>query len=116
MALVRKGSRRIVVDGTAYRWRLRGRPTYSQGLGWSPCTFAVGHADTAGMTLVVTTDQAHPSNWLDREARPVLPSAVAVAVRLALRADGTRHPVPPRPVRRTRTLALDGVEASDFAG
>ncbi|MEV5904850.1 hypothetical protein [Streptomyces sp. NPDC052127] len=24
MALVRKGSRRIVVDGTAYRWRLRG--------------------------------------------------------------------------------------------
>ena len=38
MALVRKGSRQIVVDGTAYRWRLRGRPTYSQGLAWSPCT------------------------------------------------------------------------------
>lgn len=85
MALVRKGSRRIVVDGTVYRWRLRGRPTYFQGLAWSPCTFAVEHADTPGMTLVVTTDQPHPSNWIGREAESVLPSGVAAAVRLALR-------------------------------
>jgi hypothetical protein len=84
MALVRKGSRRIVVDATAYRWRLRGRPTYFQGLAWSPCTFAVEHADTPGMTLVVTTGQPHPSNWIGREAEPVLPSGVASAVRLAL--------------------------------
>ncbi|MCE3036025.1 hypothetical protein [Streptomyces sp. CMSTAAHL-2] len=85
MALVRKGSRRIVVDGTAYRWRLRGRPTYFQGLGWSPCTFAVEHADTPCMTLAVTIDQPHPSNWIGREAAPVLPSGVAAAVRFALR-------------------------------
>ena len=26
VALVKKGSRRIVVDGMAYRWQLRGRP------------------------------------------------------------------------------------------
>lgn len=84
MALVRKGSRRIVVDGTEYRWRLRGRPTYDQGLVWSPCTFAVEHADTPGTMLVVTTDQPHPSNWIGREAEPVLPSGVAAAVRLAL--------------------------------
>jgi hypothetical protein len=54
MTLVRKGSRRIVVDGTVYRWRLRGRPTYNQGLAWSPCTFAVEYADTPRVTLVVT--------------------------------------------------------------
>ncbi|MFF5344418.1 hypothetical protein ACFY4H_27575 [Streptomyces althioticus] len=84
MALVRKGSRRIVVDGTAYRWRLRGRPTYFQALAWSPCTFAVEQADTPGMTLVVTTDQPHASNWIGREVEPVLPSSVAVAVQLAL--------------------------------
>jgi hypothetical protein len=35
MALGRKGARRIVVDGTAYRWRLRRRPTYLQGLAFS---------------------------------------------------------------------------------
>ncbi|MFF0203215.1 hypothetical protein [Streptomyces sp. NPDC005017] len=85
MALVGKGSRRIVVDGTAYRWRLRSRPTYFQGLAWSPCTFAVEHADTPGMTLVVTTDQPHLSNWIGREAEPVRPSSVAAAVQLALR-------------------------------
>lgn len=84
MALVRKGSRRIVVDGTSYRWRLRGRSTYFQGLAWAPCTFAVEHADTPGMTLVVTTDQCHPSNWIGREADPILPGRVAAAVRLAL--------------------------------
>ncbi|WNZ09824.1 hypothetical protein [Streptomyces sp. 11x1] len=84
MALVRKGSRRIVVDGTVYRWRLRGRPTYFQGLAWSPCTFAVEQAETPGMTLVVTTDQPHSSNWIGREAEPVRPSGVAAAVRLAL--------------------------------
>ncbi|MCX2925568.1 hypothetical protein [Streptomyces sp. NEAU-W12] len=85
MALGRKGARRIVVDGTAYRWRLRRRPTYFQGLAWSPCTYAVEHADTPGTTLVVTTSQAHPSNWIGREAEAVLPSAVARAIERALR-------------------------------
>ncbi|XIE81532.1 hypothetical protein AB6O49_34030 [Streptomyces sp. SBR177] len=46
MALVRKGSRRITVDGVTYRWRLRGRPTYAQGMTWSPLTYAVDHAET----------------------------------------------------------------------
>ncbi|MPY54851.1 hypothetical protein [Streptomyces acidicola] len=85
MALGRRGARRIVVDGTAYRWRLRRRPTYFQGLAWSPCTFAVEHADTPGTTLVVTTNQPHLSNWIGREARPVLPSDVAQAIERALR-------------------------------
>ncbi|MEU9973046.1 hypothetical protein [Streptomyces sp. NPDC051014] len=85
MALVRRGSRRIAVDGTVYRWRLRSRPTCVQGLAWSPCTFAVEHADTPGATLVVTTDQPHSRNWIGREAEPVLPSRVAAAVWVALR-------------------------------
>ncbi|MGQ4414166.1 hypothetical protein ACN6LA_002144 [Streptomyces sp. SAS_269] len=85
MALVRKGSRQIAVDGTAYRWRLRGGPTFIQGLVWSPCTFAVEHAGTPETTPVVTTDQPHPSNWIGRESEPVLPSGVAAAIRLALR-------------------------------
>ncbi|GGR65905.1 hypothetical protein GCM10010269_00570 [Streptomyces humidus] len=76
-----KGARRIVVDGTAYRWRLRRRPTYFQGLAWTPCTFAVEHADTPGTTLVVATDQPHLSNWIGREAKPVLPSDVAQVIK-----------------------------------
>jgi hypothetical protein len=85
MALGRKGSRRIVVDSTPYRWRLRRRPTYFQALAWTPCAYAVEDADVPGTTLVVTTDQPHPSNWFGREAQPVTPSDVAQAIQLALR-------------------------------
>ncbi|MEU2928870.1 hypothetical protein ABZ636_28040 [Streptomyces sp. NPDC007251] len=84
MALGRKGSRRIVVDGTSYRWRLRPRPTYGQGLCWWPCTYAVEHAEHPGTTLVVTTNQPHASNWLERPSNPVLPSDVAAAITAAL--------------------------------
>jgi hypothetical protein len=105
MALVRKGARRIVVDGTAYRWRLRGRPTYFQGLAWSPCTIAVEHADTPGTTLVVTTNQPHSSNWFGREARPVLPSDVAEAIEIALRA-GWAPAAPGRPLNLDRSAGF----------
>jgi hypothetical protein len=98
MTLGRKGARRIVVDGTAYRWRLRCRPTYFQGLAWTPCTFAVEHADTAGATLVVTTNQPHPSNWIGREAKPVLPSDVAHIIGPALR-EGWEPTAPGSPFR-----------------
>jgi hypothetical protein len=84
MALRRKGSRRIVVDGVTYRWYLRTRPTYSQGLCWSPLTYAVELSGGAGKTLLVTTNQAHPGNWLHRPAPPVLPADVARTIREAL--------------------------------
>ncbi|MDT0267191.1 hypothetical protein RM844_12930 [Streptomyces sp. DSM 44915] len=83
MTLVSKGSRRIVVDDTTYRWRVRHKPSYCQSMGWTPLTFAVEHADTPGTILVVTTDQPHPNCWYGRDARPVLPSDVARAIRHA---------------------------------
>ncbi len=84
MALPRKGSRRIVVNGTSFRWRLRRRPTYAQALCWTPCTFAVEHETAPGTKLVVTTDQPHASNWIGRPANPVLPRDVAHAIEHAL--------------------------------
>ncbi|MGW8333127.1 hypothetical protein ACWGLE_35155 [Streptomyces sp. NPDC055897] len=83
MALVKKGSRRITVDGVAYRWRVRGRPTYAHGLGWRPLAYAVEQAETSGTTLVVTTNQPHPGNWFEIPARPVLPAEVADTIRMA---------------------------------
>ncbi|GAB2628833.1 hypothetical protein GCM10027168_70710 [Streptomyces capparidis] len=73
-----------MVEGTAYRWRLRGRPTYGQGVCWSPCTYAVEQTGSRGTVLVVTTGQPHPSNWIGRPAGPVQPSHVATAIRHAL--------------------------------
>ncbi|MBP2047630.1 hypothetical protein J2Z21_000552 [Streptomyces griseochromogenes] len=84
MALVKRGSRRISVDDVPYRWRLRGRPTYDQGLVRSPLTYAVEHAESPGTTLVVTTDQPHPGNWLGAPGTPVLPRDVAAGIRTAL--------------------------------
>ncbi|SHE58004.1 hypothetical protein [Streptoalloteichus hindustanus] len=84
MALPRKGSRRIVVDGVVYRRRLRGRPTYDQGSGMSPCTYAVEDGERPGTTLVVTTNQVHPSNWVGGVAVPVRPADVADSIRAAL--------------------------------
>ncbi|WP_173127558.1 hypothetical protein [Kibdelosporangium persicum] len=96
MTLVKKGSRYLDVDGVTYRWRLRGRPTYSQGNVWGPLRFAVELAEQPGATLVVTTNQPHPSNWMGAPARPVLPSHVARAVRTAL-AEGWQPASPGKP-------------------
>ncbi|WP_411104843.1 hypothetical protein [Streptomyces sp. cmx-4-9] len=89
MALVTKGSRLIHVDGTSYRWRLRGRPTYDRGLAATPLAYAVELAEAPGTTLVVTTDQPHPGNWIGIPGSPVLPAHVADSIRTALSAGWT---------------------------
>ncbi|MGW5722306.1 hypothetical protein ACWEVP_39460 [Amycolatopsis sp. NPDC003865] len=83
MTLSRKGSRLITVDGAEYRWTVRRKPTYSQGLG-ATMTFAVEPAEHPGATLVVDTGRPRPDNWLHLPAEPVHPAEVAEAVRMAL--------------------------------
>jgi hypothetical protein len=96
MALVKKGSRSITVDGVTYRWRVRRRATYAQALGWSPLSYAVEQADLPGTTLVVTTNQPHPGNLRELPASPVLLAHVSDAIRAA-RAKGwvSEEPGPP---------------------
>ena len=86
MAIASKGSRRIVVDGQAYRWTVRPRPTYAQALG-APLGFAVQHAEAAeGQVLHVTADAARPDHWLGEAVVAIGPERVAAAIRLALAA------------------------------
>jgi hypothetical protein len=84
LALVKKGSRLITVDGVTYRWRVRGKPTYVQGLCERPLTVPVEQVDCKGSVLLVSMPQDHPSNWIGGPAVPVVPSAVAAIVRKAL--------------------------------
>ncbi|WP_017537397.1 hypothetical protein [Nocardiopsis halophila] len=85
MALVRKGSREITVDGRAYRWRVRHRPTYYQDCMGDRLSFAVESADPRGAVLVVRTPFPHPSALVLREEpTAVTPAGVARAVRAAL--------------------------------
>ncbi|PMR62690.1 hypothetical protein C1A38_02830 [Verrucosispora sp. ts21] len=84
MALVKKGSRLITVDGITYRWRVRARPTYAQALCEKPLAVAVEQVDCKGRVLLVSMPQDHPSNWFGGPAVPALPSTVAAIVRAAL--------------------------------
>ncbi|MGW4064399.1 hypothetical protein ACWEGE_39350 [Amycolatopsis sp. NPDC004747] len=83
MTLPRRGSRLITVDGTEYRWTVRRKPTYAQGLG-ATMTFAVELAERPGATLVVDTGRPRPDNWLHLPAEPVRPAEVVAAVRAAV--------------------------------
>lgn len=96
MSLAKKGARLITVDGVSYRWRVRDKPTYCQGSVFTPLTFAVEQADPPGATLVVKTQQAHPSNWMGEPAVPVRPAHVVAAIRMAL--VGGWQPAQSRPV------------------
>ncbi|MFI6450221.1 hypothetical protein ACIBF6_01580 [Streptosporangium amethystogenes] len=62
MAMPRRGSRLITVDGTGFRWRVRNKPTYCQGNDWSPLTFAAERAEKPGDVLVVSLPCARPDN------------------------------------------------------
>ncbi|MEV1145351.1 hypothetical protein [Micromonospora sp. NPDC049799] len=103
MALTKKGSRLITVDGVVYKWRVRGRPTYAQALGERPLAVAVEQADCKGSVLLVTMPQDHPSNWIGGRSVPVLPSQVAAVIRKAL-GEGWR---PGQSATAFRTTATD---------
>ncbi|WP_171166438.1 hypothetical protein [Streptomyces sp. I05A-00742] len=83
MAMPRKGSRRITVDGIAYRWRVRHRPTYDQAVAGAPLTYAVEQAESPGTTLVVTAEGTRPDGWFGAPSVVVTPSTVAEVVRTA---------------------------------
>jgi hypothetical protein len=86
MATRRTGSRPIVVDGVAYRWRIRRRATQCQAdYGRGKLHVAVELAERPGAVLVLVTDRPHPRDWSTEVAVPVTPSDVAEWVRLAIR-------------------------------
>ncbi len=80
----KKGSRLITVDGTAYRWRVSHRPTYSQDNSSSPLRFAVERAEEPGDVLVVSLPCARPDNWDGERTVIVRPVLVSGCVRRAV--------------------------------
>lgn len=76
MAIARKNSRRIVVDNVTYRWTVRRRPTYSQGLA-SPISFVAELLNEPAGRLLVSLPAARPDNWLGAASAVVTPALVA---------------------------------------
>ena len=89
MALPRKGSRKIVVDGVAYRWYIRSKPTYSQSMGWSDLTVAAQQADASQTTtLVIEMPFTRPDDVLRDASEPVRfvsPADVARCIKEAIK-------------------------------
>ncbi|MEV4560478.1 hypothetical protein AB0K51_26265 [Kitasatospora sp. NPDC049285] len=82
MALAKKGSRRIVVDGVEYRWRVS-RKHWCCDYDASTLGYAVEDAIRPGTTLVVETGRPIV---FDPDAVPtdlVLPAEVAAGIRAA---------------------------------
>jgi hypothetical protein len=83
MAVRKTGSRRIVVDGIEYRWRVRQKPTYMQGA--FACSFVVSiqKAEAVGRALLATAG-ARPDNWIHVSSAAVTPARIAATIRAAL--------------------------------
>jgi hypothetical protein len=84
MSIARKGSRRILVECTAYRWAIRPRPSYWQGLAQGNLRIAVELEEDGRTTLLVTMDAARPDNSMMAKASTVSPAIVERAIRIAL--------------------------------
>src|SRR5262245_37740363 len=86
MGARKKGSRRIVVDGVVYLWRVPRRPASGAWDGNSGFTVTVQREDHGGSVLALTVRHQHPAIACVWGNPPVsiLQSQVAVAIRQAL--------------------------------
>ncbi|MBG6148647.1 hypothetical protein IWQ51_006814 [Labrenzia sp. EL_142] len=85
MAIPRKGSRRIAVEGEAYRWLVRRKATYCQtDYGSGKIHVAIEHATENGATLHIETDRPHPKDWGTFSVEAVTPSDIARWISVAI--------------------------------
>jgi hypothetical protein len=103
MAIPRKGSRKIEVEGHRLIWRIRRKPTHSQGVASSPMTIAVASASGRGSKLILELDVTRPDAWLLPSAVSVTPADVAHLVLKAL-SDGWQPEVDGNSVVKKVTL------------
>lgn len=85
MAIPKKGSRKIYVDGENYRWLVRRKTTYTQSdYGVGTINVGIEHYDHPGTSMVVFTDIPHPQDCMNREKTKVVPSDLARWIREGL--------------------------------
>jgi hypothetical protein len=85
MAFPKKGTRRLVVDGRPYFWRVRRKPTYWQECHWEPMRLAVRADGGTGGLLVLILPGLRPDDGR-LHGLTVTPAVVAGWVRSALAA------------------------------
>jgi hypothetical protein len=105
VATRKSGSRLLVVDGIAYRWRIRKRATNLQAdYGSGTLHVAVQLAEKPGSVLVLYTDHLHPKGH--NTEYPIRPSDVAAWIRQAVQADWKAECPGPQFELHTSTAAV----------
>jgi hypothetical protein len=85
MAIPRKGSRTVTIDGVRYRWRIRGKPTYCEGAFADPFSVAVERVEPPSRcVLLLKADFPRPDNWLGHLSRSVTPRIISASIKDAL--------------------------------
>lgn len=114
MSLPKTGSRRIVVDGVAYRWRIRPRPSTSQGDFGADLTLAAEREDSGGAILVVRVNAPRPDSPMSSRMAPtvVMPADVARYIRAA-RDSGWTPDMPGSPFQLSTSSTGHAPPASD---
>lgn len=74
MTIRQKHSRRICIEGIHYRWVVRDRPTYLQGVGMSNLSVAVEQTDAPECVLRIVVPVARKDNWLLAPGYVIKPS------------------------------------------
>ena len=82
MAIPKKGSRSIHVDGVDYRWLIRRKPAYAQ----SYLHIAIEAKNNPGATLLIQSERPHPEHWDTEEIIPVTPSDIEGWINSAIEA------------------------------
>jgi hypothetical protein len=87
MALPRQGSRHLVCDETAYRWRVRKMTPNNPSRGWRPMQLVVESTDAvcAG-TLLVDLGIIRPDTWITPHQTALKPSLVREIINAARKA------------------------------
>lgn len=85
MAIPKKGSRTVTVNGVRYRWRIRSRPTYGEAAYTGGFSVAVERAEPPlGCVLLLAAPFPRQDNWLGHASKAVTPRMIASSIEGAL--------------------------------
>ncbi|SNR14735.1 hypothetical protein [Tenacibaculum jejuense] len=74
MAIPKKGTRKIDVDGLKFRWLIRKKATYTQSVyGIGKLHVAIELEENPGTNLFIRTDRKHPNDIETEMVNPITP-------------------------------------------
>jgi hypothetical protein len=80
MAIPKKGSRKISIDGITYRWSIRANPTYSEANEWSNLKATVELYDSPASVLSIDFMVPRNDSWISNGKVKVTPADICICI------------------------------------